>query len=83
MIVVKAAWWRRLGRALLMGGVFVAGLLVLLIVAGGAFVLLAMAYKSDQHLAIRAILALCGVGMVCMLWSLSKEYFQGWFPRRR
>ncbi|MCC3679225.1 hypothetical protein LLE81_00250 [Staphylococcus epidermidis] len=76
---------QRLLRAwgpLLRGLVFLAHVFLLLVWAGGVFVLLGMAFTSSLEIIPRILMGGVAVFMAWGLWLQLLEFWGGWFGRR-
>lgn len=71
-------------RPLLMFLVFLLHVLILLIVAGGVFLLIAMALKSSLEVLPRVMLLAAAGFMAWLLWMFVPEFWKAWkLPRLR
>ena len=62
---------------------FIAHVLMLVLWAGGVFVLFALAVKSSLEVVPRVLMAGTGAFMLWALWIQLPDFWSGWFGRRR
>lgn len=81
----QTAWqkWYQRARPLLMALAFMAHVLVLVMWAGGVFVLFALAAKSSLGVVPRVAMVGVGLFMLWGLWLQLPDFWKGWFGRRR